>query len=271
MQFKHAIVQNQGNRGYMEDYHCLYANLPNDGIFGGVYDGHGGSFAADFAHARLHMEFWGFLKEGCSPALAFEKSYQEITNYLHSKVNLKDLAKKRGLKKSVVTSDPSQMDSGTTAANFYIVDNAIHFANAGDSEIMVISENPKDDDFTLTTLHEPSNAGEITRIRKDFGEEVEMDRVSIIKDNYYLRMTRALGDKKFKSAGVIPTPSTGQFKMLDSNKWIICGTDGLFAHIEKYVIGEIVREQKTAKKIANHLLKNIEIDDNVTIMVLEKV
>ena len=56
---KYGVSSDRGGCGYMEDAHVVHAPAGADFAIGGVYDGHGGSFASQFLRERLHFNVMG--------------------------------------------------------------------------------------------------------------------------------------------------------------------------------------------------------------------
>ena len=102
---KTAVISEQGRREEMENTYFLDLNFANNGwVFGGVYDGHGGKYAAEYAAANLHQRFLTELLSGLSPQEAFVASYQRISQEL----------------------EEQEQESGTVAVSFLIKDNRIN-------------------------------------------------------------------------------------------------------------------------------------------------
>ena len=144
MSLKHAIISEQGRRDQMEDTYYFYQTFGGSGqIFGGVYDGHCGKTAAEYASANLHAYFLEATKAGLSPQSAFIKSYEKISDELKNQ------------------------NSGACAVNFFMKDGKIFFANAGDARLIVVSKNSVQQ---LTTDHRLDNETERERIVKMGGK-----------------------------------------------------------------------------------------------------
>ncbi|MFQ6672736.1 MAG: hypothetical protein ACE5KY_05505, partial [Candidatus Tectimicrobiota bacterium] len=65
----------------MEDRHVLEVR-PTLGLFGGVYDGHGGVEAAEIVAASLHEAFFRAHDAGFPPAQAFRVAYRGVEQKL---------------------------------------------------------------------------------------------------------------------------------------------------------------------------------------------
>src|SRR6516165_1905261 len=64
-----GIEARQGPRAEMQDRHVVA--IEPEGLFGGVYDGHGGVAVAEAAAGHLHRAFFTDLRRGADPEAAF--------------------------------------------------------------------------------------------------------------------------------------------------------------------------------------------------------
>lgn len=244
MKTDYAIVCEQNRRSYMEDFYYFDANFAGKGwIFAGIYDGHSGSGAAKYAATYLHQRFRQALaKNGIKDAFAI--AYQLIDQEINRQFS----------------------HSGTCAVNFFIKDKEIFYANAGDSRIIIVGEKVSQ----LTTDHRVNLASEKQRIIQSGGE---ITGCYVYWQDNGLMVTRSLGDQLFKQAGVIAIPDVGNKLIRPTDKFLIAACDGLFDHLSNNQVAEIARKEKSAKKIADTLLKQIlsirNANDNITIIVLK--
>ena len=107
-----AVVAEQGMRWHMEDRHVV-RETP-EGLFVGVYDGHCGAGAAEYAARMLHTAFLGRLREGVGAGTAFTQVYPEIS---------RDLA---------------YQDAGATAVTCWVCPGRVVCANAGDARAIIV-------------------------------------------------------------------------------------------------------------------------------------
>lgn len=172
----------KGKRRTMEDNFAMKDNLfenvegkPQLGYFG-IFDGHGGKSASEWASKNLHTVI--------SDAIAAKES-NEIDSEL--------------IDHCFIDADQKMISSGVEfpgcTATICIVDktnSAIHVANVGDSHAYLIT--PSDDaPVCLTTEHRCSNPDEKARIESLAGF-VAGDKV-----NGLLEVTRSLGDGAMKT------------------------------------------------------------------------
>lgn len=243
MSLKHAIISEQGRRDQMEDTYYFYQTFDGSGqIFGGVYDGHCGSFASKYAALNLRRVFLGFIQSGLTPQEAFTLSYQKISAELVGQ------------------------DSGACAVNFFIKGGKMFFANVGDARIIVIG---KDHFRQLTTDHRVDNEIERKRIIANGGI---IEGRHCYNGGRGLMPTRTLGDIYFKHIGIIATPDVGVYKISNQDIFLIAACDGLFDEMTNDEVASVARNFDDPKLLARELKKEV-LDirrghDNLTIIVL---
>lgn len=237
---KYEVVSVQGLKDYMEDTYYVSDNI-SGGYFLGVYDGHKGGEASEYAKKYLHKFFTEEIKNG--PEQAFKESYKKVADALEGST------------------------SGTTAVNAYIKDKNITWANAGDSHAVVIKG---DGSVTqLTEDHRLENPKEASRVKDAGGVPVNG---YAMKGDYGIEPTRALGDDYFKSVGVLSIPATGKYKIEKNDRHLVLGSDGLFDFIQNKELGRFLIRFKEIKKASEELKKEIienkKGGDNLTFIIL---
>ncbi len=238
-----AVIQDIGTRSHMEDTYFLDCDFSGKGwVFGGVYDGHAGKEAAEFAARHLHERFLETLPIVSSPEDAFIESYQTVSDEL------------------------CNQNSGACAANFFIRDGMIYYANVGDARIIVVGD---DDVFQLTVDHRIDDPIEKKRIIEAGGE---ISPPHVCRGDRGLMPTRTIGDEYFKPVGIIATPSVGRYLIIKSDLFLVAGTDGLFDVLTNREVAEIALKQKDPDAIIRELKRETLIKrggrDNLTIIVL---
>ncbi len=230
-----------GGRGEMEDTHFLDMDFNNQGwIFGGVYDGHGGRFAADYAAENLHQRFLEKLRAGQAPGKAFVETYQAISDEL------------------------KEQDSGTTAVNFLIKKREIFTANVGDVRALVVGHK---DFHQLTTDHRLDDPQEKERIEEKGGQ---ISYPYTCRGFRGLMPTRTLGDEYFKPVGVIARPSVNKYKITKDDVMLLTGCDGLFDVMDNEEVVDFARDfwepNQLVEVLKREALENRSCSDNLTIM-----
>jgi serine/threonine protein phosphatase PrpC len=232
---KTNILSFQNTRDHMEDYHFFDANFLEAGyVLVGVYDGHGGSIVSEYTSKILPELFEKHLQY-IEPSESFIRAYEQISdNSLEEK-------------------------GGTCAITCFIKEGIIYHANVGDGKALVIGEEV----IELTTEHRITNRAELERIQESEG----VIRGPYVFTGYRgLKVTRSLGDSFHKKVGVIAKPSTGEYKIKPSDKYLVIGTDGLFDYVSNEKVAEICKESEDEilESLKEEVLKN-KGGDNVTI------
>jgi serine/threonine protein phosphatase PrpC len=238
---KAAVISETGYRQEMEDAHFLDLNFANKGwIFGGIYDGHGGNYAAKYASETLHKQFLKYLLAGTSPQEAFVKSYEETSREL------------------------GEQGSGTTAVDFLIMDRRIFTANAGDARAIVVN---RKEVIQLTVDHRLDNLSERKRVEK-MGAYTAYPYV--YRGNMGLMPTRTIGDEYFKPVGVIATPSVNEYQISKEDIALVAACDGLFDVMTNEEVADFARRIHNPKALVETLENEVIINrsgtDNLTII-----
>lgn len=235
-----AVVSEANKRKVLEDAYFLDI-ISEFEIFCGVYDGHIGSFAAEYARDNIYKMFFEQLSQGKNELEAFKNAYEKVSENL------------------------LLQESGTVAANFYLRDSKMFYANSGDARLVIVGEYGA---RQLTEDHRIDNPEERERIEKNGG--IIMPPY-VYKGGIGLEPTRTLGDAYFKDIGVICTPDLGFYTLDNNDKWILIGTDGLFDILDNDVIAELIKDAQNAK-IASTILKKEVLfrgGDNVTFVLIK--
>ena len=236
-----AVISEKGMRPEMEDVHFLDTNFAGRGwTFAGIYDGHGGRFAAEYAAERLHQVFSERLLSEFSPQEAFLESYEAISDELKTQ------------------------DSGTTAVTFLVKDGEIFTANAGDARAIVIGS---EGCHQLTVDHRLDNLAERQRIESMGG----YIRIPYTCRGYQRLMpTRTIGDPYFKPVGIIATPSVSEHRISEGDLILLAACDGLFDVMTNEEVAGLARKSPQPgtllELLKNEVLINRLSTDNLTII-----
>jgi serine/threonine protein phosphatase PrpC len=138
MNISYGFIEDIGLRGSMEDAHAIW-QISNKMFFSAeIYDGHGGKRAAQIAAEMLTL---CFLK-------LWEKEAEKPLKERHGESEL--------LRQAYVEVDNHIIDvgveSGTTAATFYIIDRRYIVSNVGDTRVIIGTEAGAE---MLTIDHKP--------------------------------------------------------------------------------------------------------------------
>jgi len=238
---KTAVISEKGYRQEMEDAHFLDINFADKGwIFGGIYDGHGGDYAAKYASEMLHKLFFKYFLTGATPQEAFVKSYEETSKELE------------------------EQDSGTTAVDFLIMDRKIFTANAGDARAILVN---REKVIQLTVDHRLDNLSERKRVEK-MGAYTAYPYV--YRGNLGLMPTRTIGDEYFKPVGIIATPSINEYEISQEDIILLAACDGLFDVMTNDEVADFARRIHDPKALVetleNEVIVNRSGTDNLTII-----
>lgn len=210
-----AEEANVNFRPSMEDRYVV-CNLGGGGAFLGVFDGHGGAGAADFAAEVIQHNFANELKR------AERKSSVDVVEILINTYHETD---------SQIAMAGVSRSSGCTAVTAYLhVDSQgkklLHVANAGDSRAVLCrdimkNESASNNIVALTRDHKPSDPQEQARI-KAAGGDVIRGRVMGM-----LAVSRALGDHSLKDF-VVSTPEVRSTELYTGEGFLLLACDGVF-------------------------------------------
>ncbi|MBN1368109.1 MAG: protein serine/threonine phosphatase 2C family protein [Dehalococcoidales bacterium] len=239
-----AHISEQGTRAEMEDAHFLDLNFGNQSwVYGGVYDGHRGSITANYAAEHLPLLFLEKYLSSKSPSKAFIESYEEISDAVR------------------------KYDSGSTAVDFFIKEDKVYTANAGDARAIVVYQ---DTVHQLTTDHRLGNLEEEQRIIK-MGAEIR--RPYVMRGLSGLMPTRSIGDEYFKPVGIIATPSVNEYEIQKDDILLIAACDGLFDFISNEEIAVLTRRYRQPEALLAILKEEVFIircgTDNMTVIAVK--
>ena len=192
-----GVSARQGDRPYMEDaYHVAVTS--SKALFG-IFDGHGGKEAADYAAKYLPANIKRSITDDDIPQAmvkGFEATDKQILN--------------------------SGITSGTTAIIAYIIGDKLYLGWVGDSWATVIRNGSI---IYATEDHKPDQMTEKDRI-VSAGGRISLEGVWRVNG---LAMSRSLGDKPIKDAtpgAVISTPSVHTLRIKPGDI-IVVACDGL--------------------------------------------
>ena len=255
--------------------------------FFGVYDGHGGSAAAEFCRLHLPSTVLQAVKarlDGVSTDAGGDESCGKDSDM--DAVDDEKLVKD-AIRLAFVEADNTFLkickednlgNVGTTVTTALCMGDSIYCANAGDSRT-VLSRNGKA--INLSEDHKPSNTMEEKRVR-EAGGFVVMGRVM-----GKLAVSRAIGDAEFKNLDsrllsefsissplVIPDPDIKVSRIHDKDEFLILACDGLWDIFSSQEAVDMVSNsldngdsaEDAAKLLVNTALKKGS-RDNVTVLI----
>ena len=244
----------QGQRAYMEDRYSAVTELRPFGLEGcdgvrrsflGVYDGHNGDWAAQFASERMHT------------FLAPEMLMQDSSPSCQDELTRFNSDMETSLKKMYMDCDDEILNTtaaegrrdGSTAVCVLQVGRVLFTAHAGDSRAVVSYADGRT--RAMTEDHKPSMAVERRRITAVGGKIEFCGCWRVIADHPYkpvraaLAVSRSLGDidfKRPKDSGVTAEPDVSRYELTDDITFIILASDGMWDVIRDQEAGDIARK-----------------------------
>lgn len=255
------IYTDQGRRSQMEDRHVAFEDLnglvgiednevPPSAFFG-VYDGHGGVDAANFAAAQLHMNVIHNENFKTNPLNALSEGFKAT-----------DAAFLKKAEREALT-------SGATACSVLLQPEKLYLGWLGDSQAMMCRGGTKVD---LMEPHKPSDEKEKKRIEENGGVVVWYGAWRV---NGILSVARAIGDKKLKQ-WVIGVPDVAAFDLDGTEDFLLIACDGLWDVMDSEEIIVFVKEWReandgvtgVAKAIVEHCITDLASSDNISCIVV---
>ncbi|KAK6932996.1 PPM-type phosphatase-like domain, partial [Dillenia turbinata] len=213
----YSVCCKRGRRGPMEDRFSARVDLEGDSkkAFFGVFDGHGGPKAAEFAVKNMEK-------------------------------NIMDEAKRRGeeeledvLKQGYLTTDADflreDVNGGTCCVTALIYKGNLVVSNAGDCRAVMCRGGVAE---ALTTDHRPSRKDERSRIESLGGYVDCCNWVWRIHGS--LAVSRAIGDRHLKQ-WVIAEPETKILRIQQDYEFLILASDGLWDQVSNQEAVDVVR------------------------------
>jgi len=244
-----------GRRTYNEDRYVIEELRP-ELLYFGMFDGHGGSFAAEFMSKHLidHLNFWMSQTNDLMEVLT--NSFCDAQNLLTRHLAFYHI-------------DDATFKTGTTAT-VCLLRNSMELVvgHVGDSVAILCRDgNP----LRLSIDHEPENDEESERITKKGGKIIHNSH-GVAHVNGRLAMTRSLGDIELKSYGVTAHPQLKSLEIKHGRDafFVLC-SDGLSFAISDKEIVNIVSSCVDPKEACSRLIDQAQhfgSEDNVTVMVV---
>ncbi|EDV24253.1 uncharacterized protein TRIADDRAFT_26627, partial [Trichoplax adhaerens] len=218
------IGEMQGERDEMQDAYYIQDDLTGcfdekpknaDKLgFYGIFDGHAGKRASQYAAENLHKLIVQMYPKG-----KVANKDREI------KMCLTDAFKKTddAFLQLASAATPTWKD-GSTASTVLVVDNVLYIANLGDSKAVLCryTDDGKVTALRLTKDQTPTDYEERMRIQK-CGGFVKDGRVMGI-----LEVARSIGDGRFKHCGVSCIPDVKRCTLTKNDKFVVIACDGLW-------------------------------------------
>jgi protein phosphatase 1L len=251
MNITYGISEEIGWRSHMEDEHAIYRDDAREFFAAEIYDGHGGKEAARIASEMLTPYFMHAWARSIEKPLRERRSDYELLREAYLTVDAHLVGK--------------GVESGTTAANFYIIGDRFLAANAGDTRVIIGTRKGVS---SLTKDHKPELPEERMRIESLGGQVIfhGAPRVQGI-----LAISRALGDTVLKPY-VTAEPRIVEGYLGKENDYAVLACDGVWDVLTPDDVIDIVRSMgdptKAAVEVSNKALNHASTD-NITVIVLD--
>ncbi len=230
MKFSYGYSSLRGRRASMEDFHDAKSSKVGDQVIGlfGVFDGHGGSQAAEYVKKNLFDNLLKHPKFIDDTKLAIAESYKQTDqDYLRAESN-------------------QQRDAGSTASTAVLVGDRLLVANVGDSRAVICRGGKA---FALSNDHKPNRIDERRRI-EDAGGVVMWDRTWRVGG--VLAVSRAFGNRLLKRY-VVAEPEIQEDTIEEGVDFLILASDGLWDVVSNQEAVSIIESITDAEEAANRL------------------
>uniref|UniRef100_A0A7S2ZL41 PPM-type phosphatase domain-containing protein n=1 Tax=Rhodosorus marinus TaxID=101924 RepID=A0A7S2ZL41_9RHOD len=187
-----SLSQQGTKRENLED--VCYADKANR--YYSIFDGHGGSHAAQYASRKLHEKIVLDQRPMREAFLETDSDFAKCEEFCSH----------------------GSSSCGTTALSVRISGKSLTVAHVGDSRALLVTPTRLE---TLTTDHSASTAAEAERIQRA-GGYVLNKRVSGC-----IAVSRAIGDFRYKRF-VVADPDIAHVEVDEDNSFLVLGTDGLW-------------------------------------------
>jgi len=245
----YGIQSSKGRRRYMEDTSCAYDNLDGEGreAYFGVFDGHGGRRAADFAAQNLY-------KYMVAERVGTTSNVAEAVSSAFLAAD----------KKFVELAEREELRDGTTVVAAYIREGKLWVANVGDSRAVLCRDGIA---LAVTEDHRPDRQNEMERIESHGGTVLHMGSWRV---EGVLAVTRAIGDRELKKC-VKADPYISEWELGEGDDVLVMASDGLWDYMSNQEVVDEARSHADPSVAAKALVDQAMArgsGDNVTVLVV---
>jgi len=231
----------QGVRASMEDTWCVVENLRSvcgkdfsaeqpDDVFVGVYDGHTGREAAEFACDHLHHFLINHPAYETDLPKALDAAFRETD-------------------KEFILRAPGS-EAGTTATTVLIRGSKLFVSNAGDGRVVLCHGGQA---LSLNKLHRPEDAEESRMVQERGGGVYFYNGAWRV--NATLSVSRSLGDSPYRDY-ITCEPEVVVRDLGPEDEFLVVASDGLWDHMNPTEVVGFVRqcrrEVDDAKGVVDH-------------------
>ncbi|KAA8533633.1 hypothetical protein F0562_030933 [Nyssa sinensis] len=239
----------RGKRASMEDFFDVKTSKI-DGqtvcLFG-IFDGHGGSRAADFLKEHLFENLMQHPQFMTNTKLAISETYQKTDmDFLESEKN-------------------TYRDDGSTASTAVLVGNHLYVANVGDSRTITSKAGKA---IPLSDDHKPNRSDERKRIENAGGVVMWAGTWRV---GGVLAMSRAFGNRMLKQF-VVAEPEIQDLQIDEEFEFLVLASDGLWDVVPNEDAVSLARTEEEPEVAARKLTETAFARgsaDNITCIVVK--
>jgi len=250
-----AVESVLGRRKDNEDRYVI-EELQSELLYFGLFDGHGGAYAADFMTEQMsrHLRFW--LSQTSDLTLVLQNAFCDAQNLLARHLAFYHI-------------DSPTFKTGTTATVCLLRQSSeLCVGHVGDSVALLCRGGAT---RRLSVDHEPEDEAESQRITRRGGKIIHNSH-GVAHVNGRLAMTRSLGDVELKPCGVSARPSLQSLQIKHGkDAFLVLCSDGLSFTISDQEIVNIVSSCIHPQEAVSRLIDQAQhfgSEDNVTVMVV---
>lgn len=237
-----------GKRASMEDFFEARFVKVGDNLVGlfGVFDGHGGSRAADYLQKHLLDNIVNHPQFATDTKNAIFETYQQTDSEFLKAEN------------------SQQRDAGSTASTAVVVGDRLLVANVGDSRAVMCRAGKAE---PLSIDHKPNRKDERQRIEKAGGVVMWAGTWRV---GGVLAVSRAFGDRLLKQY-VVAEPELREETINDDVEFLVLASDGLWDVVSNQdaisMVQSIANAEEAAKKLTEEAFRKGSAD-NITCVVV---
>eukprot|EP00803_Ostreobium_quekettii_P000578 evm.model.scf_964EXC.3 EVM.evm.TU.scf_964EXC.3 scf_964EXC:13598-17520(+) len=259
----------------MEDVHVVSVDAREDKnstlrvSYFAIFDGHGGHQSARFAAEHLHSRVMA------AGLVTSEGGDQQQQN----RAGVKAIFEGFKVTDAELIAECNRRDwqDGATAVAVWVVGNTVFVGNVGDAKCVLGRISDKDESkdqlkaLMLTKEHLAIYPQERARIERSGGSVTEGRLAG------RLQVSRSLGDKQFKKAGLSAVPNVQAFELTSRDQFMVCGCDGFWKVFDGQgavdMVAELLEEGRDEKSVCNRILneavRNRRCNDNCTVLLIK--
>lgn len=238
----------QGKRATMEDFYDAKIYKVDDQMVGlfGVFDGHGGSRAAEYLKQHLFENLIKHPQFATDTKLALSETYQQTdSEFLKAETSI-------------------YRDDGSTASTAVLVGDRLYVANVGDSRAVILKAGEA---IPLSEDHKPNRSDERQRIEQAGGNVMWAGTWRV---GGVLAVSRAFGNRLLKRF-VVAEPEIQEEIIEDDVEFLVIASHGLWDVISNEDAVSLVKSIEDPEAAARKLTETAFAKgsaDNITCVVV---